>query len=369
MKRCEVINLQEQGSSFKLLRMKYFFYLFILLFLSCDTKIKDNEFVIIGNLINHSNDSLFLYSNGQKIDSTIIKNNTFIFKGILSEPMEVSIHTGGFSASNRNFFVDNSKIEVEVYIELKEINNYVLEWVEIKSVKGSETSIFENEFYDFKQSLKHSSNPNIELFNKLNKIIEKHPKHPISASLLHDISNDTILSNKQLVDLYNKIDLNFQNPINLQALDYTIFRKNENFKNQLFVDFELPSSAGNLIDTKLFRKNKYVLYDFWATWCLPCIKEIPEIKKLEENYKFFDFKILGISLDTNKDRWKKFIEKENILWENVIDTTGFNGNTASIYKIRAIPFNLLVDPEGKIIEVNLPPSELHKKLDSIFISN
>ncbi|PKP24167.1 MAG: hypothetical protein CVU03_13535 [Bacteroidetes bacterium HGW-Bacteroidetes-2] len=349
--------------------MKYFLCAFILIFLSCSTEKKSNEFVIFGKLINNSTDSLFLYSAGQKIDSTKIKNDSFIFKGILSEPMEVSIHTDGFSASNRNFFIDNSKIEVEILIESKKIKNYTLKWVEIKSVKGTETSIVENQYYEFRKNMNNFSYSNSKLFDELKKIIEKHSKHPISASLLHDISNDTILNKKQLVDLYNRIDLNFQNPINLQALNYNIFRKNENFKNQMFVDFTLSSLEGDLIETELFRKNNYVLFDFWATWCLPCIKEFPKIKKLEENYKSNDFKILGISLDNNNDRWREFIEKENILWENVIDTTGFNGNTATIYKIRAIPFNLLVDPEGKIIEIDLTITELTKKLDSIFISN
>jgi thiol-disulfide isomerase/thioredoxin len=360
-----MVNMLSQ----KKLKMKYFLGTFLLIFLSCSDEKKGNEFVINGKVINNSIDSLFLYANGQKIDSSKILNNQFTFKGIISGPLEVSISTAGLSASNRNFFVDNSKIDVEIFIEFKEINNYFLEWVEIKSVKGSETSIIENEFYDFKQSFKYSPNPNNELYNMLDKIIEKHSKHPISASLLHDISNDTILTTNQLVDLYNRIDLNSQNPINLQTLDYTIFRKNENFKNQMIVDFELSSFDRELINSKSFRQNNYVFFDFWATWCLPCIKEIPELKNIKENYKHKNFKILGISLDTNKDRWEKFIEKENLLWGNVIDTTGFKGDIASQYKIRAIPFNLLVNPNGNIIEVNLTMTELSKKLDSIFVTN
>lgn len=347
--------------------MKYVIWSFLLLFLSCSSEKKVEQFKIIGTVVNNKSDSLFLYSNDKKIDSTKIINNSFTFNGVLSEPTEVSIYTNGFSGSNRNFFIDNSNIEVEISIESKKIKNYDLKWVEINSVKGTETSMIENQFYDFKKNINNFSDSNSKLYNVLNKIIEKHPKHPISGSFLHDISNDTILSNKQLLELYNKIDLNFQNPINLKALDYNILRKYENFENQMFVDFELLSSSGDLTGTELFRKNNYVLFDFWATWCLPCIKEIPEIKKLEEKYKYNNFKILGISLDTNKDKWKKFIEKENILWGNVIDTTGFNGDLASQYKIRAIPFKLLINPEGKIIEVNLTMAELSKKLDSIFI--
>lgn len=114
-------------------------------------------------------------------------------------------------------------------------------------------------------------------------------------------------------------------------------------------------------------KGKYVLIDFWASWCGPCRAENPNVVEAYNQYKDKNFTVLGISLDNpgKKEAWLGAIEKDNLKWTQLSDLNGWNNAVAKQYGIRSIPQNFLVDPNGKIIGKNLRGEELHKKLKEI----
>ena len=126
-------------------------------------------------------------------------------------------------------------------------------------------------------------------------------------------------------------------------------------------DFSQPDSSGTQISLSDFR-GKYVLVDFWAAWCGPCRAENPNI--VEAYNKFHDqgFEILGVSLDTNRDRWLKAIEDDGLNWHQVADLKARN-EVSVAYGISAIPYSLLIGPDGKILAKNLRQAELHKAID------
>ncbi|MFN5458405.1 MAG: thioredoxin-like domain-containing protein [Bacteroidota bacterium] len=113
-------------------------------------------------------------------------------------------------------------------------------------------------------------------------------------------------------------------------------------------------------------KGKYVLIDFWASWCKPCIKDMPDVKKLYSKYKGKGFEILGVSLDENKDAWIDAISEYELPWLHVSDLGGWNSSAAKTYEVNSIPFTVLIDPDGKIIEKGLRGTALDEKLNEIF---
>ncbi|HSZ86117.1 MAG TPA: TlpA disulfide reductase family protein [Puia sp.] len=129
--------------------------------------------------------------------------------------------------------------------------------------------------------------------------------------------------------------------------------------------FNLNDTNGRVFFLKEFR-GKYVLIDFWASWCGPCRAQIPALKTVFEKYKSKKFEILAISLDTDRDRWINAINDEHFDWVQLSDLKGWTSPVMQSYHITAIPANLLIDPNGKIIAKNLEPAELDNKLFSIF---
>lgn len=130
-------------------------------------------------------------------------------------------------------------------------------------------------------------------------------------------------------------------------------------------EFTLPDTAGNDMNINDL-KGKYTLLDFWASWCSPCLLQVPDLKEAYDVYHDKGFEIVGVSVDSKGDRWKKAIEKYEMNWPHVSDLKGWGSETASDYNVTFIPFNMLIDSEGKIIAKNLHSKELQSKLAELF---
>lgn len=112
-------------------------------------------------------------------------------------------------------------------------------------------------------------------------------------------------------------------------------------------------------------KGKYVLIDFWASWCPPCRKESPELVATYTEFKDKNFEILGVSFDKNMEDWVAAIKKDNRNWKHISDLQHWSNGAGIVYGVRAIPQNVLVNPDGKIIARNLHGDQLKQKLSEI----
>lgn len=131
-------------------------------------------------------------------------------------------------------------------------------------------------------------------------------------------------------------------------------------------EFVQNDTTGNLVSLLSFR-GKYVLLDFWASWCGPCRQANPGLKKVYEEFKDKDFTILGISLDgaEGKESWLKAIKQDELDWIQVSDLKHWENEVAKLYSIRAIPQNFLIDPQGFIIAKGLNNEQLREKLNEL----
>jgi len=129
-------------------------------------------------------------------------------------------------------------------------------------------------------------------------------------------------------------------------------------------ELSLPDINGNEIKLSSF-KGKYVLVDFWASWCIPCRRENPTVVQAYNKFKGKNFTILGVSLDKEKEDWKQAVQKDNLSWTQVSDLQEWNSIAVSTFNFNGIPFNVLLDPDGKIIAQSLRGDELEKKLGEV----
>lgn len=129
-------------------------------------------------------------------------------------------------------------------------------------------------------------------------------------------------------------------------------------------DFTLADTEGKNISLKSLR-GKYVLVDFWASWCKPCRMENPNVVEAYAKFKNKNFTILGVSLDKDKASWMRAIQDDRLDWKQVSDLKYWSSEVVPLYNIEGIPFNVLLDPNGIVIAKDLRGNDLHKKLAEI----
>ena len=165
-------------------------------------------------------------------------------------------------------------------------------------------------------------------------------------------------------EILNKFPEQMQKTQILTAIAKSIAAQENTEIGKPYLEIALPDSLGETVSvTPLIGPGKWVLIDFWATWCGPCRGELPYLKEAFKEFGPKGFNIYGVSLDNDAESWKEFLVKEEMTWPNVIAVT--DGKSAPIveeYGIRSIPTNFLISPEGKIVAKDLRGEGIKEKL-------
>ncbi|MDO4181294.1 MAG: TlpA disulfide reductase family protein [Bacteroidales bacterium] len=275
-------------------------------------------------------------------DSAVITDGHFRFEGVCSEPLAYGLTTFKDSKRPLVFFLDNDKMQLRMNEEAKEL-----------TVTGSAA----NDIYARNASLTRQKGYSID------SLVTAHPASAVSAYfVVKDFAWQ--LNLEEMKAIRAKFDPSLDGTMYVNQIDDFIRRMENVQVGAVAPDFTLPDVDGNPVSLSSLR-GKYVLIDFWASWCPDCRKENPNIVAAWNKFKDKNFTILGVSLDRQRDPWLAAIEKDGLTWTHVSDLKDWKSDAAVLYAIRWIPMSFLIDPDGVILAVGLEGEALLQKLEEV----
>lgn len=331
----------------------------------------------------------FQNDSGQTVvDSVLIEEGKFRFSGKYSAPFSATIaidHEGTETYSRKlrdrlTLFVEQGKITLTSPDSIKNaeitgspLNDLSKEYDALVQVFQDEKSALQKEYYSATEEQRKSEEFKQQLDEKWNAIEEK--EKAVAYDFLNSHKDSYITLAKALpvylghdpeIATYDSVFSLLTPEIRNTALGQRYAKRLDALRATVIgavaPGFTQNDTIGNPISLSDF-KGKYVLVDFWASWCGPCRRENPFVVAAFEKYKDKNFTILGVSLDESKEDWLKAISDDKLAWAQVSDLKGWKNEVAASYAVRSIPSNFLLDPEGKIIEKNLRGEKLTEALE------
>jgi peroxiredoxin len=366
---------------------------------SCSTSNSGNTsgFEITGTLSNSKGESIYLEKLSQQgvasVDSAVIDEKGD-FKMNNYSP-SIGFYRLRISESNFAMMVLDSAQKVSVTADARNLGStfkaegspdtkLFLEYSSLAQAHKMRTDSLENVFRTAMVTMKLDSlradslskvlqKPYEEMIHQYSDVIAKKIKeNPNSFASIMPIQQ---LRPEEYLDVYKELDkgLSQKYPDNKDIKSYhSMVQQAEMMVTRtqaISVGAEAPELVLPMPNDKELAlsslRGKVVLIDFWASWCGPCRKEIPNVKRAYAKYKNKGFEILGVSLDKDREAWLEAISKEGLTWPQVSDLKFWQSEACQIYAVQSIPYTVLIDREGKIIATNLRGAELDKKLADV----
>ncbi len=314
---------------------------------------------------------IFYINNGVSItDSVKVVRDTFTWKTNLDEPLRIALTVG----HNNYFFFFAEPGHIKLTGIKDATESYVISGSPIQ--KDAEAfSLFIKDLTDQRDSLNSNSGKasakekaginskrddlKKELQSRTAQFIASHPKSSFSLYLI-SLERDY----NEIKRLYNELDESAQQTNEGKKIAKKMNALAKGQVGMQIADFTQPDTSGHPVKFSSF-KGKYVLIDFWASWCAPCRAENPNVLKAYNAFKNRNFTIIGISLDDKAANWKKAIREDNMPWTQLSDLKGWKNEVSAGFGIEFIPGNLLIDPSGKIIAKDLRGAMLENKLKEL----
>ena len=323
-------------------------------------------FVVEGKINNYKG-KVYLYY-GDESDSVITTNGKFLFKGKVISPVYSSISIPSkVMLGITPFWIDEGRTLLELDTASFKNNRFSGLDVTGKVIESGKTNKFIDsvnlEIGKIKAQSIPDSDKTVQVRAITDKILMHYPDHILSTYFVS--TNLSYYNKKELDAIYGSLNSE------LKTSSYALSMKNRYLKKvdvvigERMPDFSQQDQFGKSVSIAEF-KGKYVLIDFWASWCIPCRKENPNVVSAYAKYHSKGFQILAVSLDTSKSSWLKAIKNDNLSWTHVSDLGGWENEVSRMLKVSEVPSNILVDQNGIVIAKNLKGDNLHRKLAELF---
>lgn len=362
----------------------------IMLLASCSNDKKNGSFELKGTFTNSNGEMIYLekLTNTKQInvDSAVIdEKGNFEFSNYVPK---IGFYRVKVDQRNFAMLVLDSSDKVMLTGDLKDLGNtYKVEgsaetklFIEYNNL-AKQRDIRLDSLNKAFQSLMEASRMDAKRMDSLSKMFENPYNAIVNSSseilisklkenlgMYSSIMAIQSLEPDKYLEIYKQLDkgleLKYPNDANVKMFHAMVEKMSAVGIGQLAPDITLSNPEGKEITLSSLR-GKVVLVDFWASWCGPCRKEMPNVVKAYAKFKSKGFEIYGVSLDQEKDRWLEAIAKDGITWPQVSDLKQWQSEVVPLYSIQSIPYTILLDKEGKILAKNLRGEDLEKKLAEV----